>query len=151
MAQPLTKKEETIIKKFLKEKKVTPEFILKLTDKFADIATIMPTGEVSIKCECSTKDKVATIMIARFLGSQLKEKIKIDIKAEVTVEEVARYALISKSVASARLKDLKDEGLLESPARGIFRVRSISQAEKWIASLHKKYVRDSSGKRKEPD
>jgi DNA-binding transcriptional ArsR family regulator len=150
MGERMQSKKEEVIKKFLKEKKVTPEFILELTDKLADMATITPAGEVLIERGCSIKDKVALITIARFLGSQLKEEIKTEVKAESTVEEVARYAGISKPVASARLKDLKDEGLLESPARGIFRVRSVFQAEKWISSLHKKYV-GNGGRRNEQD
>lgn len=140
MAQPV-KREEEILKKFLKEKMPTSKFVLGLVDKLAGIATITPAGDVSIERKCSNKDRVVAITIARFLGNLLKEKIKIDIKAEVSREEVVRYAGIDKFVASARLKDLTDEGLLNRLSPGVFRVRSLSQAEKWIDRLCQKYVK----------
>lgn len=140
MPQPVNREEE-IIKKFIKERRATPQLVLKLAEKLSTIATITPAGDVSIERECSIKDSIAAIMIARFLGDLLKTKTKVSIKAEVSVGEAAKYANTDKFVASARLKDLKDKGLLDSPSRGIFKVRSISQAERWIDVLHKKYFK----------
>lgn len=140
MQQPI-KREEEIIKKFVRKEVATPKFVLGLADKLADIATITPAGDVSVERRCSTKGRVAAVAIARFLGHMLKEKLKIDIKAEVSREEVAKYAGTDKVVASARLKDLTDEGLLERISPGVFRVRSLSQAERWIDRLCKEYVK----------
>jgi len=140
MKRPV-KREEEILKKFLKEKVPTSTFVLELADKLADIVTITPAGDVSFERKCSIKDRVVAIMIARFLGNLLKEKTKVDIKAEVNREEVAGYAGTDKFVASARLKDFTDKGLLERLSPGVFRVRSLSQAERWIDFLCEKYVK----------
>jgi hypothetical protein len=135
------KREEEIIKKFVKKEVAAPQFMFGLVDKLADIVTITPDGNVSVIRKCPTKDRVAAVAIARFLGHALEEKLKIDIKAEISREEVTRYAGIDKLAASARLKDLTDEGLLERITPGIFRVRSLSQAERWIDLLCEKYVK----------
>lgn len=116
--------------------------MLELADKFADLAAITAAGEVSLKCKCRIDmDKIAIISIARFLGELLKEETKIDVKAEVTAEEVAKYAMLDKPVAAARLNDLVKDGLLTRVSRGIFKVKYISRAEKWIDRLHKKYIK----------
>lgn len=128
------------LKKFVEEKAYTPENLMELAGKLADIATISTVGDVFIKRECSNKDKIAAIAIARFLGARLKNEIKAKINAEVTREEVARYADTDETIASARVKDLVEDGLLERVSRGVFRVKSLSQAEKWIDRLCKKYV-----------
>lgn len=138
---------EKVLKKFVEEKAYSSQFVLELAEKFADIATITTAGDVVIKCKCSVIDRVATVAIARFLGNLLKDEIKADIPAEVTSEEVARYAGIDKSVASARLKDLTDGGLLNKPSRGVFKVRSPSHAGRWIDILHKKYIKKGGLKR----
>ncbi len=140
MSQPVQREEE-IIKKFIKERPATPQFVLDLADKLSAIATITPAGDVSIERKSSIKDRIAAITIARFLGYLLRDRTKVAIKAEISREEVAKYAGTDKFVASARLKDLKDDGLLDSPSRGIFKVRSLSQAERWIDRLHEKYVK----------
>jgi len=133
---------ERVIKKFIEEKAYSPKDVLELADKFADLAAITAAGEVSLKCKCRTDiDKIAIISIARFLGELLKEETKIDVKAEVTAEEVARYAMLDKSVAAARLNDLVKDGLLTRVSRGVFRVKYISRAEKWVDHLHQKYIK----------
>lgn len=128
------------LKKFVEEKAYAPENLTELAGKLADIATISTVGDVFIKRKCSNKDKIAAIAIARFLGARLKNEIKAKINAEVTREEVARYASTDKIIASARVKDLVEDGLLERVSRGVFRVKSLSQAEKWVDRLRKKYV-----------
>jgi DNA-binding transcriptional ArsR family regulator len=131
--------EQRVVKKFVQEKP-SIEFVFSLVDKLADMATITPSGEVSVKIGGTTRDRVALITIARFLANLIKEKIGTEIKAEISCGEVARQAGIKRPVAVARLKELKDDGLLESPVKGVYRVRSVYQAEKWITSLHSKYV-----------
>lgn len=135
---------EQVIKKFIEERAFTPRDVLELTERFANLAKITAAGDVSIKCRChTTRDKIAIILIARFLGEQLKEEAKIDVKAEVTTEEVSKYAMIDKQVATARLKELVDAGLLTRISPGVFRVRSMSQVEKWVNRLCEKYVKGS--------
>lgn len=131
---------EKVIKKFIEEKAYSPKDILELTEKFADLAAITATGDVSIKCKCRADiDKVAIISIARFLGELIREETKINVKAEVATEEVEKYAALDKPVAAARLKDLVDDGLLTRVSPGVFRVKYISRAEKWIERLLRKY------------
>lgn len=132
---------ERVLKKFVERKAYSPQFVLELAEKFADMATITTAGNVVIKCKCSVKDRVAIVAIARFLGNLLKDEIKSNIPAEVTSKEVAKYAGIDKFMAAARLKDLTDGGLLDKPSRGVFKVRSPSHAENWIDSLHEKYFK----------
>lgn len=147
-AQETSALRERVIKKFIEEKAYTPKDVLELAEKFADLAAITANGEVSFKCKCrSDVDKVAIISIARFLGELLKEETKIDVKADVTIEEVTRYAMLDKPIATARLNDLVKDGLLGRVSRGVFKVKNKSKMEKWIDLLHQKYI-EKRGKQK---
>lgn len=133
---------ERVIKKFVEEKAYSPKDMLQLADKFSDLAAITAAGEVSFKCKFRADiDKVAIISIARFLGELLREETKIDVKAEVTNEEVAKFAMLDKPVAAARLNDLVKDGLLTRVSRGVFKVKYLSRAEKWVNHLYQKYVK----------
>lgn len=135
-----TTAKEQIIKKFFREKTFAAQDLLKLVEKFSDLATITETGEVNIRCKCRSKDRVAIVAIARFLAQQLKDETQIEVKAEVTAEEVSKFADMDKGTATARLKELVDAGLLTRVRRGVFRVKSMSQAEKWINTLYEEYI-----------
>lgn len=135
---------EKVRKKFVEAEAYPLQRALELADKFADLATLTKNGDVSVKFRGTTKEKVAAVAITKFLGEQLKETLNVETKADITVDDAARYAGIDKPVAIARLKDLVDGKLLERISRGVFCVRSFSRAEEWIKDLHQKYVKRKS-------
>lgn len=129
--------ERKIREKFFEEKEYTREATLKLIDKVADLATINPkTGEVYIvERRLTIGERVGLVVVARFLGNQINDKIN----PEVTGEEVVKYVGVDKKQASARLNELVGGGLLKRTSPGVFRAKSLLSIEKWVNRLTDKY------------
>ena len=83
-------------------------------------AEIDPSGRVLIKDrKLIGKYKVLLILISRFIANKLKD----DIPAEATLDDVSESAYMERTIATARLNDAVANGNAIRLARGSFQIR----------------------------
>ena len=71
------------------------------------------------------KERIHLILSARYLLNHLQLKIgrTEPISAEVTLNEISKFLKKSQKSVSARVSELKDDNAIESPSKGVYRVK----------------------------
>lgn len=132
---------EELRRKFIISKKEEETKILeKLLRRILPFARITEGGEVMLERKNLAQiDRIALVLVARFLGARLSENIS----QEVTLEEIFRMAGVKKKVASARTSELIKDGIVDMVSRGRYKIRSLITAEEVIKRLEEKYILDN--------
>ncbi len=81
-------------------------------DNQGNILFMVPPGKLT------DRQAIALTLLGRYFAAELK-CVSSDF---MTADEVRKYVDADKKVISARLNDLKTEGIVESPERGNFRI-----------------------------
>jgi hypothetical protein len=101
----------------------------RLVDEISEFAKVSPDGFVSLfnldSKKVTDKERIQLVLSARFLLNMLQVKLERQnpVNGEVTLEELAKYLRKPVKSISARVSELKEDNAIDSPNKGVYRVK----------------------------
>lgn len=120
---------EDFEKKLFTTNDLEEEELKKLILKISEFATVSADSFVTLKSldskKVSDKERIHIVLSARLLLNMLQVKIGREnpVKADVTLDELSRFLRKPQKSISARVSELKEENAIDSPRKGVYRVR----------------------------
>jgi hypothetical protein len=121
-----------LAERFLVNDEATPERLGDLIRKLLPNCVVHKSGAVEIsRRNASGKDLVRIVLSARLVASKLDGA---SVSSEVTTKEIAQYTGLPKDQASARAKEIVDEGFADRTAKGSYKAR-LHKVEMFLRQL----------------
>lgn len=120
---------EDFEKKLFTTSDLEEEELKTLITKISVFAKVSPDGFVSImnldSKKVTDKERIHLVLGARYLLNNLQVKIGREnpIQADVTVDDLSKILRKPQRNISARVSELKEENAIDSPSKGVYRVR----------------------------
>ena len=116
---------ESIEKEWIEEDLKT-ERVKELSKRTMKFTSMGQDGTVELKNEAENialKNKIWLLLVARYLANKLQTELDREevVSPEVTTSEFADMLHKEKKIISARLSDLKKDGKVKNPSRGVYK------------------------------
>jgi len=128
---------EALKREFIITKEEEEERLKEILKKIVKFVKVTEEGAIVFEIkDLAGIDRIGLALAARYVAGKLVENIR----QEVSLDELSQITGLKEKVASARVKDLAKEGLVERLGRGLYRARGLFAVEKIIEKVTEKYT-----------
>lgn len=112
-------------RKFISQDDLEKSELKASIERVMSLCEIDGTGMVRIKkTGLTTSQQIALVLATRYLANRLHKKMgkESQIKDCANPEELAKITKLDKASVQARAKELKDNGIIQTPSQGVYQI-----------------------------